>query len=230
MHNKLSLDELKEKWDKYRLIATILGVAFTISALFIAFDKITGYIAGDSSEIIQRYFEQSDDANVQKFRKDQPELYNLNTPFLTNAIATFPDGTPLSKAMQNSIASGIFDLGKIGIESNIPDEIGTPKSVAESAISFFKPTLHIKCDALTFGRIKLKVGQKTSLSGIFDKKDISEKAFICCSYDPEVVKLLGNRTFVALEEGESQIGVLYYDGENTYSDIIDVVVKNKWKY
>jgi hypothetical protein len=199
------------------IILSVLLFWFGVTTIINGF---TSYTSGDAAEIISLYINQSDDINALEAKE------NLNVcGGVTNIFMTFPDGTPIATVFGMSMLSNGMDLYKLQIGELMPDEVGLVLEGGEKKKSIFDSKLKIKCTDKRFGKIRLLKGESTTLEGYFDKLDVSEKAFISCSYDTNILKLQGNRTFKAIDKGETQIGVLFFDGEKTHIEKIDVRIK-----
>jgi hypothetical protein len=142
-------------------------------------------------------------------------------------LGKFPDGTPIAQAYGKSLITGASDIQLTLLENDfVPEAIGVPKDIVSKGSGFFSSKIKVKSEKRSiFGKIKLNEGESITLTAYFGKMDVSSDAFISCSYNPEIVKLNGNREFKAFSKGETQIGVLYYDGKETYTDKITVIVK-----
>ncbi|WFD09748.1 hypothetical protein [Tepidibacter hydrothermalis] len=211
----------------WKYILRILGIIFLVIAIQSAVGDIRNYTDGDAAKIVELHIEQSDDPYAIEAREGFGfGLYVSDNSMFINSLAKFPDGTPISKAMTDSMLKGAFQLYTIDAESILPDEVGVPKSLVTSGISSFKSGLKIKSNEKKFGKIRLKKGETSTLDVFFKKEKVNDSGTcISCSYDSQILKLIGNNTFEAISDGETEIGILYYNGQETFIEKIKVIVK-----
>ena len=193
---------------KIKVMIGVLSVIFTISTLVCVMYKFNNYLDGDAAKIIKLYIQQSNTENALE-TKESLDLLGLNDSIIINSIAKFPDGTPIVAAMNNEMISAAVDLQKMGIEDKLPETVGVAKSLGETTFAIFKPTLKIKCEHMSFGKIKLKCGETAQISAYFNKVDVSQKAFIACSYDTDILKPKEDGVFEAITSGETELGILF---------------------
>lgn len=218
----MSLSEVLEKWHRYAFVLSIIAFLFTIKAIISIVDDYSAFFNGVPAEIVELYYEQSNDQYVM----ENKEMGFGFTPFMTMITLKFPNGTPVSNGVSETIKSGMNKSVSLAIDSQLPDLIGVPKSFKEAIADYFKPKLKVKYNNKKTNKLKANVGETISLEVYLDKKLVStkEEAFISASYDTDVIEPVDNNTFKAVSNGETEIGMLYFDGEKIYMKKIKVLV------
>lgn len=216
------LEKLK-KWYRFAaIVLAIFSLFFTVNAISSIKDDYSAFFNGIPAEIFKLYYEQSNDQYVM----ENKELGFGYTAFITTNTLKFPNGTPVHNGISENIKSGMNKSVSLAIDSRLPDAIGVPKSLKEALADYFKPKLKFKYNNKKTNKLKANIGETISLEVYLDKKlvSIKEEAFISASYDADVIELVGNNTFKVISNGETEIGMLYFDGEKNYIKKIKVLV------
>lgn len=217
--------ELK-KWREYAIVSSvvlsIIGFGFTINAIYAIKDDYSAFFNGVPAEIVELYYEQSNDQYI----VENKELGIGFIPFITTSTLKFPSGNAVHNGVSKTIESGINSTVNLAIDSQLPDAIGVPKSINEAINDYFKPKLKFIHQNKRTDELKVNIGEITSLEVYLDKKLVSvkEEDFISASYNADVIELIGNNTFKAISNGETEIGILYFDGEKNHVKKIKVLV------
>lgn len=217
-----SLEKLKKWRGCAAIVLSIIAFIFTLNTIISIMDDYSAFFNRVPAEIVELYYEQSNDQYI----VENKELGISFIPFITTNTLKFPNGTPVYNGVSETIKSGMNNSVSLAIDSRLPNAIGVPKSLKEAIADSFKPKLKFYYNNKKTNKLKANIGETISLEVYLGKKlvSIKEEAFISASYDADVIELIGNNTFRAKSDGETEIGVLYFDGEEIYIKKIKVLV------
>ena len=217
-----SLVKLKKWRGRAAFVLSITGFIFTLNAIISIMDDYSAFFNGVPAEIVELYYEQSNDQYI----VENKELGIGFIPFITTNTLKFPNGIPVHNGVSETIKSGMNNSVTLAIDSQLPNVIGVPKSLKEAIADYFKPKLKFNYNNKKTNKLKAIIGETISLEVYLGKKlvSIKEEAFISASYDANVLELIGNNTYRVISNGETEIGMLYFDGEKNYIKKIKVLV------
>ncbi|QOY37668.1 hypothetical protein AWH56_008845 [Anaerobacillus isosaccharinicus] len=210
--------------DHYRFVISLIASLIFAITVILALNGMFDYITGDAEKIINLYVEQTDDEEVVKIKNDYGFIPSVSKSLFYQAF-TFPDGTPFGYAFAKDVGNGVSDLFVANYGRFIPDELGIVTTTYDTSKSLFKRKLKVKNKEMKFNKLRLTENDTVDLNMFFGRNELYYGTFISASFNPEVIKLTGNRTYEAISEGETEIGMLYFDGKDTHTKKIKVVVK-----
>src|SRR5690606_6963703 len=100
---------------------------------FSILDEYLAFINGVPAEIVELYYEQSNDQYV----VGNKEMGIRFIPFITANTFKFPNGTPVQNGVSETIKSGMTSSANLAIDSRLPNAIGVSKSFKEAIGDYF---------------------------------------------------------------------------------------------